>query len=146
MCIGCSDGDVKSKKLRYCRLFSCLGLWFPAKCWALADEVLGCRRAYHYGKGSRRNYQGRAPVEKEPKLLAAITKAERGETPSAADLFKQIGRFELDVLHAPLSRQLTTWQELPRRIDGFGRHVASHVVRIRALEASGNLLRRGAPS
>ncbi|QPD04043.1 MAG: hypothetical protein Nkreftii_001817 [Candidatus Nitrospira kreftii] len=69
------------------------------------------------------------------KLLAAIAEAERGETPSAADLLKQIRRFELAVVARATAP-----------IDGFGRHVASHVARIRALQASGNLLWRGAPS
>ena len=42
--------------------------------------------------------------------------------------------------------QGTAGQHLQRRIDGLGREVFVHVVRIRASEASGNLFRRAALS
>ena len=40
--------------------------------------------------------------------------------------------------------QGSAWQHIQRRIDGLGREVSSHVVRIRAAKASGNLFGRAA--
>jgi hypothetical protein len=95
MRIGCSDGDVKSKKRRYCNLFSCLGLWFPVKCWTACDEVLGCRLAYHHGNSSRRNDQGRSPgtrpsssrLRKKPSCLLRLRRPS-GERPRALLIFE----------------------------------------------------------